>query len=128
VRKLVAGQDFSIGRIAHWSKCNGELIGAVVPIRLAKPIDFEGDVPFRRFDAGSRAAYLEGVAHLRVRRAVAFEIDVDLNRKRVVGVGPGLHPFDLGGGGPKPTVEMTIIGELRPAGGPDSGDCGQQGH
>jgi hypothetical protein len=127
VRQLVAGQPFSIGKIAEWSKCSGDPIGAILPIRLAEPIDFEGDVPYRQFDAPSRVAYLEGVAHLQAKRAIAFDVDVDLNRKKVAGVGPGVHFMEPGNGVPRQSVDLKVIGELRPAGGPDTGDCGQQG-
>jgi hypothetical protein len=123
VRQLVAGQAFSIGRIALWSKCNGDLVGAVLPFRLVRPVDFEGDVPLRRYDANSHTAYLEGVAHLRVERAVSFDIYVDLNRRKVVGIELGIDDSGV----PRPKVDMAIVGELRPAGGPDSGNCAELG-
>jgi hypothetical protein len=124
VRRLIAGQAFSIDTVALWQKCDGGVIGAVVPILLSKPVDFEGDVPVRDYDASSHTAYVEGVAHLRVERAMSFLVAVDLNREEVVGI--AYHP-DHRSGAPKPKVDFQLIGELRPAGGPDSGNCGQQG-
>jgi hypothetical protein len=123
VRQLVAGQAFSIARIALWSKCNQDLIGAVVPFRLVRPIDFEGDVPYRQYEASAHTAYLEGVAHLRVERAVSFDVYVDLNRRKVVGIVLGIDDSGM----PKPKVDVKIVGELHPAGGPDPGDCGPEG-
>jgi hypothetical protein len=123
VRRLVASQAFSIDRIALWSKCDGGQIGAVVPFRLVRPIDFEGDVPVRDWDAGSHTAYVEGIAHLRLERAVSFHVYVDLNLRKVVGIALGVDHV----GAPKPKQEFTLIGELHPAGGPDLGDCGEPG-
>jgi hypothetical protein len=125
MRQLVAGQAFSIGRIALWSKCDGGLIGAVVPFRLVRPIDFEGDVPVRDYDANSHTAYLEGVAHLRVETAVSFDIYVDLNLRKVVGI--YVAPYRRYSGMSKPKVDFKLIGDLRPAGGPDRGNCGEAG-
>jgi hypothetical protein len=124
VRRLVTNRAFSIGTVALWQKCDGGVIGGLVPIRLANPVDFEGDVPVRQYDASSHTAYLEGVAHLRVERAVSFLIAVDLNREKVVGID---YDPARGSGSLKPKVDMTLIGEMRPAGGPDSGSCGEQG-
>jgi hypothetical protein len=72
-----------------------------------------------------KTAYTEGMAHLRVEHGVFFRIYVDLNRNKVVGIYPeddGLDGRD--GGRPKPNFDIKLIGELRPAGGPDSGNCG----
>ena len=127
VRTLVAGQAFSIDTVAEWSRCNGRRIGAVVPIRLTKPIVFEGEVPVQANDDTNRSAYLEGVAHLRVENAISFDIYVDLNRRKVVSVGLGIRAPDLTGTKPPPPkVDFKLIGPLRPAGGPDSGDCQQR--
>ena len=86
VAQIVAGQPFSFDGVALWSKCGGGLIGGVVPIRLSRPITFEGDVPLHGYRNGS--AYLEGVWHIRVQNAIAFRVYVDLGRKRVVGISP----------------------------------------
>jgi hypothetical protein len=123
VRQLVAGQSFSIGRIAEWSKCNRDPIGAIVQFRLVRPVDFDGDVPVHDYDADSHTAYLQGVAHLRVEHAVSFDIAVDLNRRKVVGIAVGIDDD----GAPKPKVDFKLVGELHPAGGPDSGNCAEQG-
>jgi hypothetical protein len=122
VRQLIAGQAFSIEPVTLWRRCNGRLNGAVVPIRLSTPVTFEADVPVH--GDSKKTAYTEGVAHLRVEHGVFFRIYVDLNRDKVVGIYPeddGLDGRD--GGRPKPNFDIKLLGELRPAGGPDSGNC-----
>jgi hypothetical protein len=122
VRQVVAGQPFSFDRVAHWSKCNGGLIGGVVSVRLSRPVSFEGDVPAHGYRNGS--AYLEGIWHLRLRNVIGFMVHVDLNRKRVVGISPEDDSLDgREGGRPPPAVDFTVVQPLRPAGGRDSGDC-----
>jgi hypothetical protein len=127
VRRLVAGQAFSTDPVAEWSRCNGKRIGAVVSIRLVKPVSFEGDVPVYANDDSDRSAYLEGVAHIRVENALAWDVYVDLNRRRVVAIYVEPSPFDPRGGKESPPkVEFQLIQPLHPAGGPDSGNCGKQ--
>jgi hypothetical protein len=122
VQQIVAGQPFSIAAVALWTKCNGGLIGGVVPIRLSRPVTFEGDVPLHGYRNGS--AYLEGVWHIRVENAIAFRIYVDLRRKRVVGISPEDDLLDgREGGRPRPKIDYTVVAPPRPAGGRDSGDC-----
>jgi hypothetical protein len=121
VRQVVAGQPFSFDRVALWTKCNGGLIGAVVSIRLSRPVNFEGEVPVHGYRNGS--AYLEGVWHIRVENGIAFRIYVDLNRKRVVGISPESDTLDgREGGRPAPRFDFTLVAPLRPTG-RDSGDC-----
>lgn len=126
VRQLVAGQPFSFDGVAEWSTCNGRRrIGAVIEIRLVTPVSLEGDVPVQGTDDTGRSAYLEGTAHLRVEGALAFAVYVDLNRGRVVSITPWPQPFDpTGREPPPPKVELTLLGQLAPAGGPGA-DCGK---
>lgn len=120
VQALTAGQPFSAGAIALWSRCNGRRIGAIVPLRLSRPVDFEGDVPV--YGNSIDTAYLEGTAHMRLGSVVAFMVYVDLNRKKVVGIFPEDDSLDgRAGGRPAPTFDIKIVGEMRPAGGPDQG-------
>jgi hypothetical protein len=121
VRQLVAGQAFSLDTVVEWSTCKRRLIGAIVQIRLTEPVNFEGDVPVYGNDESHRSAYLEGIAHLRVERAVFFDIYVDLNRAKVVSISLGATLPHTGV--PEPKVDFKLIGELRPAGGPGSGSC-----
>jgi hypothetical protein len=106
VRQLIAGQAFSIDSVARWTRCNGRLNGAVVPIRLSTPVTFKGDVPVH--GNGKKTAYTEGIAHLRVEHAVFFRIYVDLNRNKVVGIYPEDDGFDgCDGGRPSRTSSCS---------------------
>jgi hypothetical protein len=128
VRTLIAGQAFAIESVALWTKCKGDgLIGAVVPIRLTKPVYFEGDVPFAGYRASSRTAYVQGVMHVRAQGVLSLWIKVDLRSRTVVGI--EFHPVELVPitEGPRPTIETTVVQQPRPAGGPDSGDCEHKG-
>jgi hypothetical protein len=123
VRRLVAGQAaFAIDSVAQWDKCNQDPLGAVISLRLVTPIAFEGDVPVLSFSDKDRVAYREGIAHIRVRNATAFDVYVDLNRAMVVAISPesGLY----GSGQPAMHLdEFKLVSPLHPAGGPDSGKC-----
>jgi hypothetical protein len=120
VQQLIAGQPFSIDSVAEWSRCNGRRIGGVVPLRLSRPVNFEGDVPV--YGNSITTAYLEGTAHIRVTDVVSFRVYVDLNRAKVVGIFPEDDSLDgRAGGRPAPTFDIKLIGEMRPAGGPDQG-------
>ena len=120
VRQLIAAQPFSLGPVARWTRCNGRRIGAVVQLRLSRPVDFEGDVPV--YGNSIDTAYLEGTAHVRLGSVVAFSVYVDLNRTKVVGIIPEDDTLDgRAGGRPRPTFDIKIVGEMRPAGGPDQG-------
>jgi hypothetical protein len=56
--------------------------------------------------------------------ATSLHVYVDLNRRRVVHVGPGITLPGPDGREPPPAqVDVQLIGALKPAGGPDSGDC-----
>ena len=92
-----------------------------MPLRLSRPITFEGDVPLHGYRNGSR--YLEGVWHLRIENAIGFRIYVDLGRRRVVGISPDSDSLD-GSEGDRPPPKMTysIVQPPRPVG-KDSGDC-----
>jgi hypothetical protein len=128
VRGLVSGQAFSIDSVILWTKCKGDgLIGAIVPIRLTKPVSFEGDVPFRGYEARSRSAYVEGVMHVRAQGLLSLWIAVDLHRRAVVGI--EFFPADFGSVTevPPPAIEKTIVQQPEPAGGPDSGNCESKG-
>jgi hypothetical protein len=130
VRTLVSGQAFSISSVILWTKCKGNgLIGAIVPIRLTKPVAFEGDVPINGYEARSRTAYVEGVAHVKAGGMLSLWAAVDLNRRAVVGI--EFFPADFGdaseGAGPRPTIETRIVQQPKPAGGPDSGNCENKG-
>lgn len=124
VRQLVAGQPFSFHGVAEWSRCNGRRIGAVLEIQLTAPVSFDGEVPVYANDESNRFAYLEGVARLRMQGATSLHVYVDLNRRRVVHIGPGITlPGPDGREPPPPKVELQVLGPLKPAGGPDSGNC-----
>lgn len=126
VRQLVAGQAFSFDGVAEWSRCNGRRIGAVLRLQLVRPVSFDGEVPVYANDDTNRVAYLEGVARLHIEGATNFDVYVDLNRRRVVHIGPGITlPGPDDREPPKPKVDLQLIGALKPAGGPDSGDCGK---
>jgi hypothetical protein len=129
VRSLVAGQAFSIDSVALWIKCDEGLIGAIVPIRLTKPVSFEGDVPVKGFRRSSHTAYVEGVAHVKVLGMLQLWVAVDLHRRRVVGI--EFYSADFGDAsenpGPQPTIETRIVTPMKPAGGRDTGDCGPSG-
>jgi hypothetical protein len=120
VRRLVTGQPFSFDAVAEWSRCNGRRIGAVVELRLSRPVDFEGDIPVE--GNAIKTAYKEGTAHLRVTGFVIWRVYVDLNRGKVVGIYPEDDTLDgREGGRPEPTYDFKLLGPLRPAGGPDQG-------
>jgi hypothetical protein len=121
VRTLVAGQAFSFDAVALWSKCNGGSIGAILEIRLTKPVTFEGDVPVKGHRASSRTAYVEGVMHVKAQGLLSIWVAVDLNRRAVVGI--DFYSADFGSATelPKPTIERKIVQDWKPAGGPDSG-------
>jgi hypothetical protein len=125
VRQLVAGQPFSLDGVAEWSTCyRTRRIGAVLEIRLVRPVSFAGVVPVQSHDESGRSAYLEGTAQLRIEGALAFHVYVDLDRKRVVGITPAPQPYDpTGHEPPPPKTELTLIGGLKPAGGPGPGSC-----
>jgi hypothetical protein len=129
VRSLIAGQSFSIDTLVLWSKCNRGMIGAIVQIRLTKPVSFEGDVPIRGYQARSHTAYVEGVAHVKAQGMLLVWVAVDLNRSRVVGI--DFYPADFGDAsdapGPRPTIETQIVQPPKPAGGADSGNCESKG-
>jgi hypothetical protein len=128
VRTLIAGQAFSINRVILWTKCKGDgLIGAIVEFRLTKPVSFEGDVPFKGYQARSRTAYVEGVMHVKAQGLLSLSVAVDLNRRSVVGV--DFFPADFGSVTevPRPTIERAIVQQPKPAGGPDSGNCESKG-
>jgi hypothetical protein len=128
VRALIAGQAFSIDSVILWSKCQGHgMIGAIVPIRLTKPVSFEGDVPISGYEARSRTAYVEGVMHVKAQGLLSLLVAADLNRRAVVGI--EFFSADLGSviEVPPPTIERTIIQKPKPAGGPDSGNCSHKG-
>jgi hypothetical protein len=125
LRAAVAGQPFSIDGVAEWSTCKGRRLGAVVEVRLSRPVLFEADVPVKEQDDTNRSAYLEGVAHMRIENAISFHVYVDLNRSKVVAIGTGLTPPDLTGRRPpRPRLtEFKLITALQPAGGPNPGKC-----
>jgi hypothetical protein len=128
VRGLIAGQAFSIDPVALWTKCKRKgLIGAIVPIRLTKPVSFEGDVPIKGYEARSGTAYVEGVMHVKARGMLALWVAVDLHRRTVVGI--EFFPADFGSvvEVPPPTIERTIVQQPKPAGGRDSGNCEHKG-
>ena len=124
VRTLVAGQAFSTDGLVLWTKCKGEgRIGAIVEIRLTKPVFVEGDVPVRGYRASSRTAYVQGVMHVRAQGLLSVWVAVDLRRRAVVGF--EFFPADFSGvtDVPQPTIERTIVQQPKPAGAPDSGNC-----
>jgi hypothetical protein len=125
VRGAVVGQPFSIDGVAEWSTCKRRRLGAVVELRLSRPILFEADVPVKDQDDTNRSAYLEGVAHMRIENVISFHVYVDLNRRKVVAIGPGLTPPDLTGRRPpRPRlIEFKLLTGLHPAGGPNPGVC-----
>jgi hypothetical protein len=128
VQSLVAGQAFSVEAVIRWEKCKGRgLIGAILQIRLTRPVTFEGDVPFTGYRASSHTAYVEGVKHVKAQGLLSLWVAVDLRRKAVVGF--DIFPADFSGTAelPKPTIEQTIVQEPKPAGGPDSGNCESRG-
>jgi hypothetical protein len=128
VRALVAGQAFSIDGVALWEKCKGHgMIGAILEIRLTKPVSFEGDVPVEGYKASSHTAYVEGVMHVKAQGLLSLWVAVDLSRRAVVGI--HFWPADFGSVTevPKPTIETKIVQEPKPAGGPDSGNCESKG-
>ena len=95
-------------------------------LQLVRPVSFDGEVPVYANDDTNRVAYLEGVARLHIEGATNFDVYVDLNRRRVVHIGPGITlPGPDDREPPKPKVDLQLIGALKPAGGPDSGDCGK---
>ena len=118
VRGLIEGQAFSIDPLILWSKCNGGTIGAIVLIRLTKPVSFEGDVPFRGSDRNSGTAYVEGIAHVKAQGMLSLWVAVDNKRKAVVGI--EFQPADFPGDEVnRPTIETTIVQPPKPAGGRD---------
>jgi hypothetical protein len=89
-------------------------------LRLGRPVDFEGDVPV--YGNSIDTAYVEGTAHMRLGGVVFFRVYVDLNRSKVVGIIPEDDALDgRAGGRPRPTFDIKIVGEMRPAGGSDQG-------
>ena len=119
---FVAGQPFALDATALWTKCNQRRLGAVVQVVLSKPISFEADLPVTAYSHKTHTAYQEGVAHFRVRNMTSFWVKVDLNRRRVVSISPQPDLYDSG----QPQMyidEFRMIMPLRPAGGPDSGNC-----
>jgi hypothetical protein len=128
VRTLVAGQAFSIGGLALWEKCRGHgMIGAILEIRLTRPVSFEGDVPVEGYRASSRTAYVQGVMHVKAQGLLSLWVAVDVRRRAVVGIDFFPADFSSATEVPKPTIESTIVKEPQPAGGPDSGNCESKG-
>jgi len=119
---FVAGQPYALDATALWTKCNQRRLGAVVQVVLSKPISFEADLPVTAYSHKTRTAYQEGIARFRVRDMTSFWVKVDLNRRRVVSITPQPDLYDSG----QPEMhidEFRLITPLRPAGGPDSGNC-----
>jgi hypothetical protein len=103
------------------------MIGAILEIRLTKPVTFEGDVPVKGYRASSHTAYVEGVMHVRAQGLLSLWVAVDLNRRTVVGFDFFSADFGSAIEVPKPTIEWKIVQEPKPAGGPDSGNCESKG-
>jgi hypothetical protein len=126
VKQITSGRQFSLSPVTAWSKCNGELIGVTVPVLLTDPVSIEGELPLTGYQDGTGHAYLEGRVYYRIENVHEIDVSIDLNRKLVVSVDP-LSMFDLSSGSEPVVKEMRPVGELYPAGGPDTANCGSNG-
>jgi hypothetical protein len=88
VARLISGRRYVFMPSSDWVDCAYLSIGAVLEVYVADPIAYEGDFPFASYNHASGKPYDESVWHLAVRNATDLLLDVDLHRKKVVGVDP----------------------------------------
>lgn len=88
VARLLAGRRYVFMPSSDWVDCDNSSIGVGLEVYVADPIAYEGDFPFVSFNHKSGKPYFEGVWHLAVRNATELLLDVDLHRKKVVGLDP----------------------------------------
>jgi hypothetical protein len=101
---------------ANWTGCRGRTIGAIVTLRLFRPISIDEDLPFVSFaPVQNTHAYAEGVVHLRADGITELEVGVDLARRRVISIDPGGESIHA--------HELRIVQPLTAAGAPAPGGC-----
>jgi hypothetical protein len=126
VRRVLGGRLWMVQTIP-WHKCNGKLIGATLDFHFAPRAHFEEDWPTQGYTESSGTAYVEGVEHFAVSKVSGIRVSVDVVRARVVGVDPTVQ---LSVDDPKPVEHdstLHTVQHLQPAGGHDSGNCGEGG-
>jgi hypothetical protein len=88
VARLLSDRRYVFMPSSAWVDCANSSIGVVHEVYVADPIAYEGDFPFASYNHASGKAYDESVWHLAVGNATALLLNVDLHRKKVVGVDP----------------------------------------
>jgi hypothetical protein len=129
VRRLVAGNTFTINPTAGWVACDGRSLGGVVSFRFSPPVEYEGEIPIHEYaDEDEDFAYRDGRAYVEAEDVTTVEAWVDVNRRRVVGI--ELDAFDdvasTLGQEDMPAAQIRrhdVIDEPKPAGGPDDADA-----
>jgi hypothetical protein len=124
VRRVLGGRRWMV-RPIPWHRCSGGLIGATLEFHFAPRASLEEDWPTEGYTESSGTAYVEGMEHFAVNRVSGIKVSVDVDRARVVGVDPTVR---LSPGDPKPIVHYSTlhtVQKLEPAGGRDSGNCGE---
>jgi hypothetical protein len=120
VRQIVSGRQFSLGPLAYWQKCDGEMIGVSADLLLAYPVSIKGTLPYTTYEKGLKHAYLEGLVSYDSANVREIAIEVDLNRKRVVSIDPSI-------GDDVTVTNVRQVGKPHPAGGPDTAGCYDEG-
>jgi hypothetical protein len=126
VRSLLAGRRYAFNPSALWSKCQGGTIGAVINFTFARAT-LKADWPQVDYDPKSHTAYVERTIRYEIANVTQLQVNVDTNRRKVVGVDPTLAAAV---DGPDPKVDYFTfrpVTKAVPAGGPDSGDCSSHG-
>ncbi|HEY3184505.1 MAG TPA: hypothetical protein VGJ77_16810 [Gaiellaceae bacterium] len=120
VRRLVAGRQFFLDPLFGWQKCNGENIGGGVSIWFPYAVSFDGTIPVEETRDDAKVAYFTGRAHARASHVRAVDVWVDIRARKVVGIDlSGIAQESADGDVEQADVDLDVIGELRPAGGPD---------
>lgn len=116
VRALLGSHTRLVAKPARWTSCGQKFIGAGIDIHLFQPLAVRGDFPIVTFDAQKRnRAYAEGTLRIRATGVTDVLVQVDVNRRKVVGITPGGENAKVAG--------WKLIGTPKPAGQQDSATC-----
>lgn len=102
--EALQGQPIDVAQVGPWSSAEHEFIGASAILRLPRALSY----PMMRWpvvdgDPPGDVPYEEHTLEMKVSRATELLVNVDLERRRVVGIDPGGEEATLT---PGPSVEL----------------------
>jgi hypothetical protein len=116
VRELLDSRTRLLAKPARWTSCGKKFLGAGIDVHLFKSMPVNGDFPVVGFGPEKRnRAYAEGILHIRATGVTDLLVQVDVNRRKVVGITPGGENVKV--------TEWASVGKLTPAGPADTATC-----